>query len=96
MILNMHPPIIGIGVFLQIRADHSLWFVPFGNPDRFKSFFKANPGVEADEIDEIRPLQERLRHDRVVVIGLADVTIRALLGFGLAHGVREMRRKSLR
>ena len=80
---------------MQIGADHRLRFVPFGHPDRFKAFFQANPGMKTDEVDEIRSLQQRLRHDRVVVIGCADMTVGALLGLGLADGVREMRREGL-
>ena len=95
VVLNMHSPIVGIGIFLQIGADHRLRFVPFGHPDRFKAFFQANPCMKTDEVDEIRPLQQRLRHDRVVVVGLTDMTVRALLGLGLAHGVREMRSEGL-
>ena len=56
IVLDMHSPIVGIGIFLQIGADHRLWFVPFGDSNRLETFFQANPGMEADEVDEIRSL----------------------------------------
>src|SRR5207244_13356732 len=50
----------------------------------------------SDEVDEFGPLQQELRHDRVVVILPRDVAVAAGLGFGSPLGVRIMRRERLR
>ena len=50
---------------------------------------------DEDEIDKIGPQQQQLRHDRVVVVGLGDVTVGARLGLGAPLGVWVMRREGL-
>src|SRR5712692_5353864 len=94
-IVDVTPIIIGIGVAMQIAADDGLRLVPFGDAYRFDVTFLADPGVEPDEIDEVCPEQQQLRHDRVVVVGLRDMTVGAGLGLGAALGVWIMRRKRL-
>ena len=42
------------------------------------------------------PSSSSLRHDRVVVVGLGQMAVVAVLGFGLALGVRVVRRECLR
>src|SRR5262249_60061194 len=49
---------------------------------------RRDPGEAPDEVDEIGPLHQQLRHDRVVVAGLRDVAVGADLGLGCADGVR--------
>src|SRR3546814_10323819 len=70
----MQFPVIGIGIALQIAADHRLRLVPFGHPRRLETILEPRPDVEADEVDEIGSHQEELRHDRIIVVGLRQVT----------------------
>ncbi len=87
---------VRIGVAVQIAADHGLRFVPLGDLHRADAAVFADPCVVADEVDELRAEQQRLRHDGVVVVVLGDVAVVAILGFGLAFGVRIVRREGLR
>ena len=91
----VRPIPVRIGVFVQIAADDGLWFVIFRHLDGLDAAVAADPGVEADEVDEIGALQQKLRHDGVVVVLLGHMTVGAGFGFRLAHGVGEMRREGL-
>ena len=86
---------VRIGVALQVAADHRLRLVPFGHLHRADALLGAHPGVQADEVDEVGSLQQQLRHDGVVVVGFRQVAVGAGLGFGLALGVRVVRREGL-
>ena len=94
-IVEMRLVVIGIGVFVQVAADHRLRLVPFGDAHRLDVALLADPGVVANEIDEIGPEQQQLRHDRVVVVFFGDVAVGAGLGLGAPLGVGIMRRESL-
>ena len=83
-----------IGVAMQVAADDGLRLVPLGDVDRLDAACLADPGVEADEVDEVGPLQQQLGHDRVVVVVLRQMAVGAGLGLGLALGVRVVRRKA--
>jgi len=87
--------VVGIGVAVQIAADHRLRLVPFGDPHRLDVVLLADIRVIADHVDEVGPEQQQLGHDRVVVVGLGDVAVGAGLGLGAPLGVRVMRRKGL-
>ena len=87
---------VGIRVLVQVAADHRLRFLPFRDLHRGNLLFLADPRVVSDEVDEVGPLQQELRHDRVVVILPRDVAVAAGLGFGSPLGVRIMRRERLR
>ena len=95
IILDMHPPVIGIGIAVEVGADHRLRLVIFGDARGLEPAFEAGPCVEADEVDVVGAEQQQLRHDRVVVVLGRQVAIGAGLGLGLAHGVREVRREGL-
>ena len=86
---------IGIGIFVQIGADHRLRLAPFGDAHRLETLVEPDPGVQPDEIDEVGALQQQLRHDRIVVVGLRQMAVAAGLGLGLPHRVREVRRERL-
>ena len=58
--------------------------------------FGAHPGVEAQQVDELRPEPERLRQDRVVVARGREMAVVAAFGLGLALGVRVVRVHRLR
>ena len=96
VVLDMHAPVIGIGIFVQVGAQHSLRLVKFGDAYRGQPAFKAGPCVHPDKVHEIRTEQKQLRHDRVVVLCFGEVAIGAGLRLGQAHGVREVRREGLR
>ena len=91
----VRPIPVRIGVFVQITADDGLWFVIFRHLYGLDAAGAADPGVEADEVDEIGTMQQKLRHDGVVVVLFGHMTVGAGLGFRLAHGVGEMRREGL-
>ena len=61
---------VGVRVAVQVAADHRLRLLPFGHLDGAHALFLADPRVEADEVDEVGSLQQQLRHDRVVVVGV--------------------------
>ena len=86
---------VGVGIAVQIAADHRLRLVPFGDPYALDIGRLADPGVVADEVDEVGPLQQQLRHDRVVVVGFRDMAVGAGLGLGAPLGMRVMRREGL-
>ena len=88
--------VIGVGVVVQEAADHGLRLVPLGDADGRDLAVAADPGVVADEVDELRPQAQELRHDRVVVVRLRQVAIRAGLGLGAPFRVRVVRRHRLR
>ena len=73
--LDVQPVIIGIGVALEIGADHRLRLVPFGDPHRLEPAVQPDPGVEADEVDVVGALQQQLRHDRIVVVRRREVAV---------------------
>jgi hypothetical protein len=87
---------IGISVPMQVTADDGLRLVPFGDLDSADAAGFADPGVVADEVDELRTEQQRLGDDRVVVVLVRQMAVVAFLGFGLALGVRVVRRERLR
>src|SRR3546814_697216 len=93
--LDVEAPIIGVGVAVEVGAEHRLRLLPFGDPDRLEAVLHPDPGVEADEVHEIGTLEQQLRHDGVVVVRLAQMAVGAGLGLGLAHRVREMGREGL-
>ena len=95
VLVDVHPVEVRIGVAVQVGADHRLRLVPFGDPGRLEAALHAGPGVQADEVHEVRPVQQQLRHDRIVVVRLADVAVGAGLRLGPADGVREVRREGL-
>ena len=86
---------VGIGVALQIGAEHRLGLVPLGHPHRLDAGRQPDPGIHADEIDRVGPQHEQLGHDGVVVLGFGDVTVGAGLGLGAPDRVREMRGEGL-
>ncbi len=69
--LDVEAPEIGIGVAVEVGADHRLRLVPFGDPHRLEPALQPDPGVQADEVHEIGAVEQQLRHDRIVVVGLA-------------------------
>ena len=77
---------------MQVAADHRLRLVALGHRHRLDA---ARAGRDVDEaaheVDEVRALQQQLRHHRVVVAGRRDVAVGAGLGFGLPHRVRHVR-----
>ena len=95
IVLDMHAPVIGIGVFVQVTAQHGLRFVPFGHAHRFEAGIEPDPGVQPDEIDEIGAEQQQLAHDRIVVVRRRQMAVGAGLGLGQPHRMREMRRERL-
>ena len=80
---------------MEVGADHRLRLVPFGDPRRLEAALEPDPGVQPDEVHEIGAVQQQLRHDRIVVVGLAQMAVGAGLGLGAPHRVREMRREGL-
>jgi len=92
---DMHPPIVGIGIAVEVGTEHGLRFFPFGHTNGGEAAFQPGPRVEPHKVDIVRAKQKQLRHDRVVVILGGKVAIRTGLGLGLAHSVREMRGKGL-
>ena len=66
---NMRLEIVRVSIAVQVGPEHSLRLADFGNADSFKSLLQAGPGVKANEIDIVGPLQHQLRHDRIVIIG---------------------------
>ena len=87
---------VGVSKALEITANHGLRFVPFGDLHGLHMALLTHPGIEADEVDVIRALQQQLRHDGVIVVVAIDVAVRTGFGFGFAFGVWVMRRKGLR
>src|SRR3546814_10573130 len=93
--MDVQLPIIGIGITVEVAADHRLRLVPFGDAGRLEAVLHSRPDVESDEIDEIGAEQQQLRHDRIIVVGGRQVAVAALLGFGPPYGMREVRREGL-
>ena len=96
IVLTMLAIEIGVGVLLQIAADDGLRFVPFGDAHGFDTRFGSDPGVQADEVDEIGTEQQQLRHDGIVVIFRRQMTVGTGLGLGFACRVRKVRCEGLR
>ena len=90
------PVPLGVGIAVQIAADHRLRFFVLGDLDRHDALAGADIGVEAREVDELRAVPQRLRHDRVVVTVASEMAVAATLGLGLALGVRIVRIHGLR
>lgn len=86
---------VRVRVFMQKTADHRLRFVVLRDLDALNPGVQSEPGVGADEIDAVRPQEQELRHDGVVVVGFRQVAVGAGLGFGFARRVREVRRERL-
>jgi hypothetical protein len=86
---------VGIGVLLQVGAEHGLRLVPFGHPDGLEAALRPHPGMHADEVDRAGAQRQQLGHDGVVVLGRRDVTVGAGLGLGGPHRVREVGREGL-
>ena len=86
---------VGIGVALQIGAEHRLGFVPLGHPHSLNAGSQPDPGMHADKVNGVGPQHQQLGHDGVVVLGLGDMTVGAGLGLCLADRVREMRGEGL-
>jgi hypothetical protein len=80
VLLDVHLVIIGIGEAVEIGADHRLRLVPFGDRGRLEPAFEARPGVQADEVHEVRPCSSSCAMIGVVVVRLADVAVGAGLG----------------
>ena len=93
--LDVQLVVVGIGVFLQVGAEHRLRFVPLRHPHRLDAVVEADPGVHADEVHEVGAQQHQLGHDGVVVIRLRHVAVAAALGLGGAHRVGEVRGEGL-
>ena len=88
--------IVRICITLEIAANHGLRLIPLGDRRGLDMFTQTNPGVMTHKIDEVRSLQEQLRHDRVVIVLRRNVAIATSLGLFFALGVRVMRRERLR
>ncbi|MCG3162586.1 MAG: hypothetical protein JMDDDDMK_03879 [Acidobacteria bacterium] len=81
--------LFGVSQLVQTRPDDCLRLVAFGHDYGVDAVFaRRDPGEPPDEVDEVRPLHQQLRHDRVVVAGLGHVAIGADFRFGRADGVR--------
>src|SRR3546814_9670693 len=59
ILIDVQLPIIGIGITVEVAADHRLRLVPFGDAGRLEAVLHSRPDVEADEIDEIGAEQQR-------------------------------------
>ena len=57
-VCNMLREVIGVGVALQVASDNSLRFLPFGDLCRNNTIFQSRIGMEADEVNEVRALQQ--------------------------------------
>src|SRR5262245_18115292 len=63
---------------MQGRSNDRLRLLTFGHRNGMDSVFSvSDPSVATDKIDEICPLHQQLRHSRIVVVGLREVTIAA-------------------
>ena len=82
---------VRVGVLVQVAADDGLRFVPLGDLHRIDPTVATNPGVVADEVDEIGSVHQQLRHDGIVVAVLGEVAVLAHLRFCLTHRVRKVR-----
>ena len=83
---------VRIGEGVQAAPDHRLWLVGLRDRHRLEPLgFLRHVDVAAEEVDEVRALEEHLRHPGVVVPPLRQVAVVAGLGLGGAHGVREVR-----
>ena len=80
---------------MQVAADHCLRFFPLGHLHGRHVPLRSEIGIETDKVDEVRSLEQQLRHDRVVVVVRREVAIGTRLGFGLALGMRIVRRERL-
>ena len=81
---------------MQRRPDHGLRLVPLRHRHRFESVMAGgHVGEASDEVDEVRPLQQELRHPGVVVVILGGVTAAAALRLATAHRVRHVRIEGL-
>ena len=70
--------VLRVGKLLQVAADYGLRLVVLGDGDGLEAVAAlADVGVAAQEIDEVRALQQQLRHPGVVIVFARDVAIRA-------------------
>ena len=92
---HMHAPVIGVGIFVQVRAEHRLRLVPFGDAHSLETGVETNPCIHPDEVDVIGAQQQQLRHDRIIVLSFGQMTVRALLCLRHPNRMREMRREGL-
>ena len=86
--LHMLAVIIGIGQPVQRAADDRLRLVALGDHDgRQPVVARRDPAIAPDEIDVVRPLHQKLGHDRVVVVVLREMAVGAHLGIGVARHI---------
>ena len=96
VVVEMLPEILRVRITVQVTADHGLWLVPLGDFGCQYSVLETRPGVEPDEVHEIRAQQQQLRHPGVVTAVFRQVAATAGLGFGFARRVRKVRVQCLR
>src|SRR5690606_4244830 len=46
VVLDMHAPVVGVGVTVQGAAENRLWLVPLGHADRLEPALEPGPGVD--------------------------------------------------
>ena len=76
-------------------ADDRLRFVTLGDDDRFETVLaRSDPAVAAHEVQIVRAVHQQLSHDGVVVFGVAEMAVVALLrAVFAANGVRDVGRE---
>src|SRR5437868_13411693 len=88
--------IAGIGKFMEVAAiDRGRFFV-LGNGYSIEALFAGRyVDVSSHEVEEIRSLNQDLRHPRVVIFFLRDVTVGTFFRFFRADGMRHIRAEGL-
>lgn len=88
--------LVGKRHLVEAAADDGLWLFSLGHGDRLETGIHLGDVDEAaEEVDEVRALQQQLRHPGVVVVAAGEVAVGAGLRFPLAHAMRKMRIKRL-
>ena len=82
----------GIRQPVELASDHGLRLVALGDGDRFEPPRPLrHVDVPPEEVIEVRPQHQDLRHPGVVVVAGRDVAVGAGLRLGGPHGVRHER-----
>ncbi len=88
---------VGIGVPVQIAADHRLRLVPFGDAHRLDRAAPRRPRrCSPTKLTKLVPCSSSCAMIALLSLACDDVAVAAGLGLGLALGVRIVRRERLR
>ena len=74
--LEMLSILFGVGELVQRAANHGLGLLALGGHDGFETFLPlGNEDIASQEVVEVGPMHQGLRHHRVVVVVYRNVAV---------------------